>query len=263
MTSRLTQNMEITSVILCLFGGLLFLRFSLTCDRDSDCRYTGDSCCKYTETGKKLETGLCVLRNCGAGVCRTQADCFPEKRCDTSSIDEFRCTKECFRDDHCQQMYGSHSGYICTYNEDMDQNHCIKWPPTEDSGDNVGDSGDNVGDVDSGAVKYILITLAVIAFCLICACLRRRSMGRNVRREMATQPSNTLSIGTTNAQERRNIERPVERPATLQITPNQTQIEHSNSLPLDAIAKSGPPSYMEVRDIPESPPPTYEQATKA
>ena len=255
--------MEITSVILCLFGGLLFLRFSLTCDRDYDCPYTGDSCCKYTETGKKIETGLCVLRNCGAGVCRTQADCFPEQRCDTSSIDEFRCTKECFRDDHCQQMYGSHSGYICTYNEDMDQNHCIKWPPTEDSGDNVGDSGDNVGDVDSGAVKYILITLAVIAFCLICACLRRRSMGQNVRREMATQPSNALSTGTTNAQERRNIERPVERPATLQITPNQTQIEHSNSLPLDAIAKSGPPSYMEVGDIPESPPPTYEQATKA
>ena len=88
-------------------------------------------------------------------------------------------------------------------------------------------------------------------------------MGQNVRRETATQPSNALSTGTTNAQERRNIERPVERPATLQITPNQTQIEHSTSLPLDAIAKSGPPSYMEVGDIPESPPPTYEQATKA
>ena len=150
-------------------------------------------------------------------------------------------------------MYGNHSGYICTYNEDMDQTHCIKWPPQEDSGDNV---------VDSDAVKYILITLAVIAFCLICACLRRRSMGQNVRREMATQPSNALSTGTTNAQERRNVERPVERPATLQITPNQTQIEHLNSLPLDAIAVSGPPSYMEVGDIPESPPPTYEQATK-
>ena len=248
--------MEVTYVILCLFGGLLFLRFSLTCDGDDDCPYNGDSCCIYTKTGKKLEMGLCVLRNCGAGVCRTQADCLPEKRCDTSSSYEFRCTTECFGDDHCQQMYVNHSGYICTYNEDMDQNHCIKWPPEEDS-------ADNVVDVDSDAVKYILITLAVIAFCLICACLRRRSMGQNVRREMATQPSNALSTGTTNAQERRNVERPVERPATLQITPNQTQIEHLNSLPLDAIAVSGPPSYMEVGDIPESPPPTYEQATKA
>ena len=250
--------MEVTSVILCLFAGLLFLSFSfsLTCDWDDDCRYNGQWCCKYTETGKKLEMGLCVSRNCGAGVCHTQADCLPEKRCDTSSSYEFRCTTVCFSNDHCQQMYGNHSGYICTYNEDMDQNRCIKWPPK-------GESGDNVVDVDSGAVKYILITLAVIAFCLICACLRRRSMGQNVRRETATQPSNALSTGTTNAQERRNIERPVERPATLQITPNQTQIEHSNSLPLDAIAKSGPPSYMEVGDIPESPPPTYEQATKA
>ena len=247
--------MEVTSVILCLFSGLLFLRFSLTCDVDSDCLFA-ESCCMYTETGKKLETGLCVLRNCVAGVCRTQADCFPEERCDTSSIHEFRCTTDCFGDDHCQQMYGNHSGYICTYNEDMGQNHCIKWPPKEDS-------RDNVENVDSGAFKYILITIALIAFCLIGACLRRRSMGQNVRREMATQPSNALSTGTTNAQERRNVERPVERPATLQITPNQTQIEHSNSLPLDAIAVSGPPSYMEVRDIPESPPPTYEQATKA
>ena len=69
--------MEVTSVILCLFAGLLFLSFSfsLTCDWDDDCPYNGQWCCKYTETGKKLEMGLCVSRNCGAGVCRTQADC--------------------------------------------------------------------------------------------------------------------------------------------------------------------------------------------
>ncbi|CAH3023400.1 unnamed protein product [Porites evermanni] len=227
--------MEVTSVSLCLFSGLLFLSFSLACDWDDDC--PGQSCCRYTETGKRLEMGLCVSRICGAGVCRTQADCFPNKRCDTS---EFRCTTECSTDDHCREIHGQNSGYTCTYSE----------------------NSDSAINMDSDTVRFIYISCAVLGFCLIVVCVRQwRKRGQSAR-QMATR--NTLSTGgANNAQGRRNVESLVERPAALQMTANQTQIEHSNGLTVDAIALSGPPSYVEVGDVPESPPPTYEEATKA
>lgn len=236
--------MEVTSVSLCLFSGLLFLSFSLACDWDDDC--LGHSCCRYTETGKRLEMGLCVSRICGTGVCRTQADCFPNKRCDTS---EFRCTTECVTDDHCREIHGQNSGYTCTYSEVLKQNRCHK-------------NSDSAINMDSDTVRFIYISCAVLGFCLIVVCVRQwRKRGQSAR-QMATR--NTLSTGgANNAQGRRNVESLVERPAALQMTANQTQIEHSNGLTVDAIALSGPPSYVEVGDVPESPPPTYEEATNA
>ena len=241
--------MEVTSVILCLFSGLLFLSFSLACDWDDDCSYyNGEWCCKYTETGKKLEMGLCVSRICGAGVCRTQADCFPNNRCDTSSSYEFRCTTECFTDDHCREIHGQNSGYTCTYSEVLNQNRCEE-------------NSDSAINMDADTVRFIYISCAVVGFCLIVVCVRQwRKRGQSAR-QMATR--NTLPTRGANAQERRNVESLVERPAALQMTANQTQIEHSNGLTIDAIALSGPPSYVEVGDVPESPPPTYEEATKA
>ena len=236
--------MEVTSVSLCLFSGLLFLSFSLACDWDDDC--LGHSCCRYTETGQRLEMGLCVSRICGTGVCRTQADCFPNKRCDTS---EFRCTTECVTDDHCREIHGQNSGYTCTYSEVLKQNRCHK-------------NSDSAINMDSDTVRFIYISCAVLGFCLIVVCVRQwRKRGQSAR-QMATR--NTLSTGgANNAQGRRNVESLVERPAALQMTANQTQIEHSNGLTVDAIALSGPPSYVEVGDVPESPPPTYEEATNA
>ena len=241
--------MEVTCAILCLFSGFLFLSFSLACDWHYDCRYNGDSCCKYTETGKKLETGLCVSRICGAGVCRTQADCLPKKRCDISNSYEFRCTTECSTDNHCREIYGQNSGYICTYSEVLNQNRC------EENSDST------AFNMDSDTVRFIYIVCAVVGFCLIAVCMRQwRKRGQSAR-QMATR--NTLPTGGTNTPERRNVERLVERPTALQMTPNRTQIEHSNGLTVDSIALSGPPSYMEVGDVPESPPPTYEEATNA
>ena len=46
---------------------------------------------------------------------------------------------------------------------------------------------------------------------------------------------------------------------TLQMNSIQTPPE-LNGPNLDAIAVSGPPSYVEVGDVPEVPPPTYEEA---
>ena len=239
--------MEVTSVSLCLFSGLLFLIFSLACDWDDDCSYdgAGHSCCKYTETGKRLEIGLCVSGICGAGVCRTQADCSPNKRCDSYA---FRCTTECSTDDHCREIHGQNSGYICTYSGEFKENRCEE-------------NSDSAINMDSDTVRFIYISCAVVGFCLIVVCVRQwRKRGQSAR-QMATR--NTLSTGGANAQERRNVESLVERPAALQMTANQTQIEHSNGLTVDAIALSGPPSYVEVGDVPESPPPTYEEATNA
>ena len=252
LRDQLTQNksMELTSVILCLFSGLLFLSFSLACDCDwdDDCCYSGQWCCKYTETGKKLEKGLCVSRICGVGVCRTQADCFPNKRCDTSSSYKFRCTTECFTDDQCLEIHGQNSGYTCTYSEVLNQYRCKE-------------NSDSATNMDADTVRFIYISCAVVGFCLILVCVRQwRKRGQSAR-QMATR--NTLPTRGANAQERRNVESLIERPAALQMTANQTQIEHSNGLTVDAIALSGPPSYVEVGDVPESPPPTYEEATKA
>lgn len=253
LRDQLTQNknMEVTSVILCLFSGLLFLSSSLACDWNDDCRSSGEWCCRYTETGKRLEMGLCVSRICGTGVCRTQADCFPNKRCDTSQTSSsyaFRCTTECFTDDHCREIHGQNSGYTCTYSEELKQNRCEE-------------NTDSAINMDSDTVRFIYISCAVVGFCLIVVCVRQwRKRGQSAR-QMATR--NTVPTRGANAQERRNVESLVERPAALQMTANQTQIEHSNGLTVDAIALSGPPSYVEVGDVPESPPPTYEEATKA
>ena len=253
LRDQLTQNknMEVTSVILWLFSGLLFLSFSLACDWNDDCRSSGEWCCRYTETGKRLEMGRCVSRICGTGVCRTQADCFPNKRCDTSQTSSsyaFRCTTECFTDDHCREIHGQNSGYTCTYSEELKQNRCEE-------------NTDFAINMDSDTVRFIYISCAVVGFCLIVVCVRQwRKRGQSAR-QMATR--NTVPTRGANAQERRNVESLVERPAALQMTANQTQIEHSNGLTVDAIALSGPPSYVEVGDVPESPPPTYEEATKA
>ena len=220
----------------------------MECDWDDDCRYSGQWCCKYTETGKKLEKGLCVSRICGVGVCRTQADCFPNKRCDTSSSYKFRCTTECFTDDQCLEIHGQNSGYTCTYSEVLNQYRCKE-------------NSDSAINMDADTVRFIYISCAMVGFCLIVVCVRQwRKRGRSAR-QMATR--NTLQTRRANAQERRNVESLVERPAALQMTANQTEIEHSNGLTVDAIALSGPPSYVEVGDVPESPPPTYEEATKA
>ena len=79
---------------------------------------------------------------------------------------------------------------------------------------------------------------------------------------MATR--NAPSTGSFNALERRNVATSVvEIPVAMQTTSIHRQSEHPNGLTPDAIAVSGPPVYMEVKGVPECPPPTYEEATRA
>ena len=243
-----STNMEMAYVILWLFGGLLYLQSTFACDEDSDCPYAGERCCKSTETGKELAKGICMMRTCGGDVCRTQYDCLPNKRCDASQTSlRSRCTTLCYGDHHCEEIYGQNSGYICSYSEVLDQNQCEK-------------KSDSTIKLDSETARFIYISCAIIGFCLIFACLRHWRTRRQSARQMATR--NAALIGRTKAQERRNVgSRAVERPAALQMTSIQTH-EQSNGPASDAIAGEGPPSYMEVGDVPQSPPPTYEEATK-
>lgn len=190
----------------------------------------------------------CMMRTCGGDVCRTQYDCLPNKRCDASQTSlRSRCTTLCYGDHHCEEIYGQNSGYICSYSEVLDQNQCEK-------------KSDSTIKLDSETARFIYISCAVIGFCLIFACLRHWRTRRQSSRQMATR--NATLIGRTNAQEGRHVgSRAVERPAALQMTSIQTH-EQSNGPASDAIAGEEPPSYMEVGDVPQSPPPTYEEATK-
>ena len=205
-----------------------------------------------------LAEGLCVFGTCGDGVCRTKHDCSPNKRCVTTPRDElrFRCTTVCCTDYDCREMYGENSGYICSYNEVIKQDQCFLRrtviPHSRQSTCRI---------LIPGLVPVVSCSfrLEIIVFCMIVGCLCNWIK----RREMATR--NAPSTGRVNALERRNVATSlVEIPvASVQTTSIHTQSEHSNGLTPDATAVSGPPVYMEVKDVPECPPPTYEEATKA
>ena len=152
-------------------------------------------------------------------------------------------------------MYGENSGYICSYNEVIKQDQSL-FEENSDSTQSTIDIPDSNTGFGTGRIMFI--SFGIIVFCMIVCCLCNGIK----RREMATR--NAPSTRRINALERRNVATSlVEIPIALQTTSIHTQSEHSNGLTPDAIAVSGPPVYMEVKGVPECPPPTYEEATKA
>ena len=233
-------------VILCIFGSTLNLLFTSACDVDDDCLHTNQQCCirgTRTPSGNVLEKGVCIAHyNRGRchEICRRQDDCVVPQRCGASGADSI-CTTECFTDEHC---YHINHKYVCNYNEAINQNECGMPADKDDS------------LMDSNILYYILFGSVVIFFCICCTCLKfRQRRNQATARRMAT--SNARPTGT-NVQPNANAE----RPETLQMNSNQTPPEESSGPNLDAVALSGPPSYIEVGNVPESPPPTYEEATK-
>ena len=249
--------MKVAHITLCLYGCFLHLRFSLACHWSFQCPYRAQSCCKKTETGTMLAEGLCVFGTCGDGVCRTKHDCSPNKRCVTTPRDKlrFRCTTVCCTDYDCREMYGENSGYICSYNEVIKQDQSL-FEENSDSTQSTIDMPDSNTGFGTGRIMFI--SFGIIVFCMIVCCLCNWIK----RREMATR--NAPSTGRFNALERGNVTISlVEIPVAMQTTSIYRQSEHPNGLTPDAIAVSGPPVYMEVKGVPECPPPTYEEATRA
>ena len=231
-------------VILCTFGSTLNLLFTSACNVDDDCLYTEQQCCikgTRTPSGNVLEKGVCIAHyNRGRchEICRKQDDCVVPQRCDNV---DFFCTTECFTDEHC---YHINHKYVCNYNEAIRENECGMPADKENS------------LMDRNNIFYILIGSVVTFFCICLTCLRcRQCRNQAAARRMVT--SNARATGT-NLQPNANAE----RPETLRMTSTQTPPEESGNPNLDAIALSGPPSYIEVGNVPESPPPTYEEATK-
>ena len=235
-------------VILCIFGSTLNLLFTSACDVDDDCLYTEQQCCvrgTKTPSGNVLEKGVCIAHyNRGRchETCRKQDDCVLPQRCDTTRKNEdFLCTTKCSKDEHC---YHINQEYVCDYNEAIGQNEC-RMPAKEGSSSSRND-----------IFFYFLIGSVGAFLCICCTCLKfcehrsQRAAGGMVAR-------NARPTGT-NAQPNANAE----RPETLQMNSTQVPPEESSGPKLDAVALSGPPSYIEVDNVPESPPPTYEEATR-
>ena len=233
-------------VILCIFGSALNLLFTSACDVDDDCFYTEDQCCMKgtrTPSGNVLEKGVCIA-NYNRGrcheICRRQDDCVMPQRCDASGVDSF-CTTECSKDEDC---YHINHKYVCNYNEAIHQNEC-RMPDNKEG-----------SLMDSNIIYYIMFGSVVIFFCICCTCLKFRQR----RSQAAATRIVTSNVGATRTNLQPNAN--AERPETLQMNCTRTPPEESDNPNLDAIALSGPPSYIEVGNVPESPPPTYEEATK-
>lgn len=159
-------------------------------------------------------------------------------------------------DYHCREMHGENSGYICSYNEVIKHGRRLLEENSDSTQSTIDMPDSNIG---FGTGRIMFISVGIIVLCMIVGCLCN---WMKKAREMATR--NSPSTGRINAQERRNVATSlIEIPVALQMTSIHTQSEHSNGLTPDAIAVSAPPVYMEVKWVPECPPPTYEEATKA
>ena len=83
--------------------------------------------------------------------------------------------------------------------------------------------------------------------------MKRGQRQREVRRNVSAD-TNTTNVNTTERNEQQNGSE-----GTLEMN---SPTEGSNDQVLDAVALSGPPSYIEVSNEPEVPPPSYEEAVR-
>lgn len=179
-------------------------------------------CCDHTDGRGNLNEGVCISRATCDGFCTLKEDCLAPKLCDT-----YRnlCTTKCSFDIDC------HPSYVC------ENYQCV-----EDDG-------------FVGTTPILIIGLAVlISFICCCFRLKRGQRQRDQVRRNYNTDTNTTHVNTTEGNEQ-----PTGNVGTLEMnSPN----EGSNDEVLDAVALSGPPSYIEVSNVPDVPPPSYEEAVK-
>lgn len=207
----------------CILGIFLQLGLILACTFDSDCSRR-ERCCDRSEGRGYLGYGFCLADNCH-GFCIDKEDCLPPAICD---IFLKRCSLHCFSDSDC------HQSNFCK------NNVCV------------------LEDEDSiGTTPIIVFVFVGVMCCLCCCCACVRG---HLRRSQVMRNNCSAVRTTVETTARRNEQQPVNVVAVEANSPGE---QANGQLTPDAIALTGPPSYLDVRGIPELPPPSYEEAMKA
>ena len=211
-----------------------------------------------------MEEGKCVSRETCSGFCLKTDDCLPPERCNTF---RYNCTAKCSNDTDC------HPRYICEYN------HCVS---------NETNHNDISEHVD---IVALLIILPCVLFFLCFACyapylhlklcvkklqsfyLNRRGRNCSVASLNGNPPTRTNAQQQNNEMLEINLVRlPVdtsmlyrheqENAERLEIGSNGLPVRAANGQSVDEIGLIRPPSYIEIFDVPEVLPPTYEEAIR-
>lgn len=207
-----------------VFGIFMLLNLILACDEDSDCnRY--ERCCKTSEN-----RGDGVCREDCVDYCIDKNDCLPPKVCDLSLG---RCSTYCIWNSDCHQS-NSCKNYECVIDDDT-----------------------SIGTTP--IIIFVLVAVMVV-LCCCCAYLRQRLRRDQLRRDYNATRTTTVqtTAGRTELQPQAiNIE-------TVRMnSPNvEANVEANGQITPDAVALTGPPSYQDVRNVLDAPPPTYEEAMK-
>ena len=220
--------------------------------------------------GRVLEEERCASRETCSGFCLKTDDCLPPERCNAS---RYNCTTKCANDTDC------HLGYIC------ENDHCVS-------------NETDLKDV-SVSFEFDIITLLIIlpfilgGLCFICGILHFVHMllkccVKNLQSIYSGLRGRNCSVGSlngnlptrTNAQQQNNevleinlVRLPVdtsmlyrheqENAERLEIGLSSLPVNEANGQSVDDdIGLRGPPSYVEIFNVPEDLPPTYEEAIR-
>lgn len=177
----------------------------------------------------------CRKGNIGYGACREDCDdycmnkydCSPPEVCDFSSA---RCSRNCYLNSDC------HQSNSCKNNE------CVI------------DDDTSIGTTP--VIIFVLVAVMVV-LCCCCAYLRQRLRRDQLRRNC--NATRTTTVQTTAG--RNELQSQAINIETVGI--NSPNVEaNGQAITPDAVALTGPPSYQDIRNVPDAPPPTYEEAMK-
>ena len=201
---------------------VVFLSESLTLNCDSDRHCSLGSRCCDHTDGRGY---------LHEGVCISRANCdgfcILKEDCKAPKIcNSFLnlCTTKCSLEIDC------HPSHIC------ENNHCIK-------------------DRGFSNTPIVIVGLSLlVSFIWCCFRLKLGERQRDQFQRNDSTDTNTTNINTMERNEQQNGSA-----GTLEMN---SPTEGSNDQVLDAVALSGPPSYLEVSNEPEVPPPSYEEAMR-
>ena len=200
----------------------MLLNLILACTKHNDCDGY-KLCCKE----RNRSYGACG--DCD-NYCIDKNDCLPPKVCDRSLE---RCSTYCVWNSDCHQSY-SCKNYECVIDDDT-----------------------SIGTTP--IIIFVLVAVMVV-LCCCCAYLRQRLRRDQLRRDY--NATRTTTVQTTAG--RNELQPQAINIETVRMnSPNvEANVEANGQITPDAVALTGPPSYQDVRNVPDPPPPTYEEAMK-
>lgn len=206
-----------------VLGIFMLLHLILACNEDNDCD-SYQRCCNRSEGRGNIGYGICS-EDC-VDFCIYKDDCLPPKVCD---IYTKRCSRHCTWDSDCHQS-NSCKNYACVIDDDT-----------------------SIGTTP--VIIFVLVAVMVV-LCCCCAYMRQR-----LRRDQLRRGYNAARNTTVQTTAGRNELQP-QAIIIETVGINSPSVETNGQITPDAVALTGPPSYQDVRNVPDLPPPTYEEAMK-